>query len=575
MVNALLNNSRVRQVIENEHQNCELLKLFKSYLDNPHELREVTVLKQVLHDYIVNYNRENPMHPYDQSIFFNNTDQQDSPEFFDALMRTSPPLKELFSFETRQLKKCKTCKTALNTSAPIEPVTKLNLYSEDQIFSTKQLLKTSRHVPSIIPCQKCHPGINRPEINWADTNEVFISVPEILMLSVNSWEIFPPYMKKMQVVKPTPKLWIGDKVYILRSVVQHLGASKGKYSRFLANYFSRKKKVFTILLTYDPLKKIAGNGHYTAVLQHPTSNTYTITDDTMVYTQSEDFNIKHAYCLFYERLEEVPSNSSHSLPSVSQMFTIQNLINSLEHEMVLEPEVDSDGDVGVSVSQPDIPFTNFRRAPIPDPSEEIRKKIQEMSAKDGESAEDAHERFRQIINDLEINELAEYVWATNVEAHQELAPIEPKDAKTRENIEKLKEIHRDGLKQLNLGKSNIQNLNTENPFIAAAYDFEDALAKKFEEPEICTICQESSYDSKIGLRTRKCARCADEFRGAKLEGVNPKTFSKENKMIPCEIPEELKDLSFAESKIIALANPLLHIYARKGLSSLRGNCIGT
>ena len=120
------------------------------------------------------------------------------------------------------------------------------------------------------------------------------------------------------------------------------------------------------------------------------------------------------------------------------MFTIQNLINSLEHEMVLEPEVDSDGDVGVSVSQPDIPFTNFRRAPIPDPSEEIRKKIQEMSAKDGESAEDAHERFRQIINDLEINELAEYVLATNVEAHQELAPIQPKDAKIRENTPKRK-----------------------------------------------------------------------------------------------------------------------------------------
>ena len=255
MVNALLNSSRVRQVIENEHQNCELLKLFKSYLDHPQELRDVTVLKQVLHDYIVNYNRENPMHPYDQSIFFNNTGQQDSPEFFDALLRTSPPLKELFSFETRQLKKCKTCKTALNTSAPIEPVTKLNLYSEDQIFSTKQLLKTSRHVPSIIPCQKCHPGINRPEVNWADTNEVFISVPEILMLSVNSWEIFPPYMKKMQVVKPTPKLWIGDKVYILRSVVQHLGASKGKYSRYLANYFGIKKKVFPIFCTYDPLKK--------------------------------------------------------------------------------------------------------------------------------------------------------------------------------------------------------------------------------------------------------------------------------------------------------------------------------
>ena len=30
-------------------------------------------------------------------------------------------------------------------------------------------------------------------------------------------------------------------------------------------------------------------------------------------------------------------------------------------------------------------------------------------------------------------------------------------------------------------------------------------------------------------------------------------------MILSEIPEELKNLSFAESKIIALANPLLHI----------------
>ena len=331
----------------------------------------------------------------------------------------------------------------------------------------------------------------------------------------------------------------------------------------------------------NDLFQISAVGHYTAVLQNQSANNFTITDDTIISEKPENFNIKGAYCLFYERLEEIPSISTHSLPSVHQIPKIEDIINSLQDdEMLPETEeaydeaMDSDGDIGISASQPDIPFTNFNKAPIPDISEQMKKTIEELKPKEGESAKDAHERFSQHISGFSPKQVAEYILATNSEVKDELAPIPQKDKKKHENIEKLKQIHREGLKQLNLGKSNLQNLTTENPFVAAAFEFEDKLAKKFEQPEVCSICMESSYDVPIGPLTRKCPRCADEFRGAKLTGVDPKTFSKENKMIPADIPDELKGLSFAESKIIALANPLLHIYSRKGLSSLRGNCIG-
>ena len=227
MVNALLNNSRVRQLIENEHQNCPLLKLFKSYLEVPQASRSVVQLKQILQDYIVDYNNRNPQHPYDNSVFYNNQIQQDSPEFFDALLKTSEKLKELFAFETKELLKCKKCNKPLNINAPNYKNTKLMLYSGEEIFSTKQLLHDSRHVPAEIPCPTCIP--RPPEVNMADTNEVFVSLPEILMMTVNCWEVVQPFLKKNAIVKPSPKIWIGDKVYVLRSVVQHHGASKGKF----------------------------------------------------------------------------------------------------------------------------------------------------------------------------------------------------------------------------------------------------------------------------------------------------------------------------------------------------------
>ena len=48
-----------------------------------------------------------------------------------------------------------------------------------------------------------------------------------LMLTVNSWETVAPFLKKTQIVKPSPKIWIGEKVYVLQSIVQHHGISKG------------------------------------------------------------------------------------------------------------------------------------------------------------------------------------------------------------------------------------------------------------------------------------------------------------------------------------------------------------
>ena len=279
-----------------------------------------------------------------------------------------------------------------------------------------------------------------------------------------------------------------------------------------------------------------------------------------------------------------PSVSTYSLPSVHPIITCQELIEDIESEVVPQ-ETNSQGefighdsdDLMMSASQGMPPVANNAQNPAKPtitPSEKMKKTIEMMQPRDEETPEEAHKRFCQIIDGFDVRELSEYVCATNKEVSTLLAPIEQEDEEITENVEKLKAIRREGVEQLNLGGSNIGNLTTTNPIIQAAYEFEEALAEKFEDPEVCMICMESGYDKAIGLRTKKCSRCADEFRGHKLEGVNPKSFSMENKMIPLDIPPELQNLSFAEQKIISLANPLLFIYSRKGLSTLRGNCIG-
>ena len=227
MINALLNNSRVRQLIDREYENCELLKLFKQFLANPDNSWDVTLVKQVLHDFVENHNQQNPTDLLGRSLYFGNRQQQDSQEFFEALIRTSKPLMELFAFETKKCNKCQKCDTPLFVSDKTDQVHQLNLMSNHQEFSTKTLILESRNVPSDIPCKTCHPRRLQPEVNLADSNEIFASLPEILFLTVNSWEIVAPFLKKSQTVKPSPKIWIGEKVYVLRSIIQHHGVSKG------------------------------------------------------------------------------------------------------------------------------------------------------------------------------------------------------------------------------------------------------------------------------------------------------------------------------------------------------------
>ena len=340
-------------------------------------------------------------------------------------------------------------------------------------------------------------------------------------------------------------------------------------------------KVFllTYLFTYLIFNFFSASGHYTALLCDPSNNNVITTSDTYISAPSENTALKNAYCLFYERLEQIPSLSTHSLPSVHPISTCEEMIEAVDRELPpregenIGDFIGNDGDAVFSASQGD-PKANLERAPIVDPSVQMKQKIEDLKARENESAKNAHDRFCEIISQFTDEQLAEYVLVTNTDVSAKLAPVQQQNTEIRENIQKLKEIHRAGLKQLNHGKSNIGNLSKENPFIQAAYEFEEALEEKFQEPEMCCICLETHYEQKIGLRTRKCKRCAEEFRGAKLLGVNPKSFSMENKMIPAEIPLELQDLSFAELKLVSIATPLLHIYSRRGLSTLKGNCIG-
>ena len=232
MINALLNTSGVRRLIETEHENCELIALFRQFLQNPEKSWNVLLVKQLLHDYVVKYNQTHSI-PLTPSIFFNNTEQQDSPEFFLALIQTSKPLSELFEFEMKKFFKCQKCDTPLSVSDTIDTAQQLNLMSDQSNFSSKQLLLDSRQVPSDIPCKTCHPRRYQPKVNMADGNEVFVTLPQLLFITVNSWEPEPPFLKKHQNVKPSPTLWVGDKVYVLRSTIQHHGVSKGKTTRMI------------------------------------------------------------------------------------------------------------------------------------------------------------------------------------------------------------------------------------------------------------------------------------------------------------------------------------------------------
>ena len=152
------------------------------------------------------------------------------------------------------------------------------------------------------------------------------------------------------------------------------------------------------------------------------------------------------------------------------------------------------------------------------------------------------------------------------------------DDEIRANIIRLKCIRKAGLHKMNQSdetnqlQSNVEDLEPEdglsNPIFQATLKMEEKLTKMFKSNEACMVCQE--IDEKIGPKTKKCQRCAREARD-KTKSILK--FSKENLMIPDEIPDVLKDLSYAEICSIRLASPLVHIYSRKGLTSIKGHVI--
>ena len=83
--------------------------------------------------------------------------------------------------------------------------------TQKETFSTKELLSETRNVPSDTACKTCYPHGEEPPVNIAETNEVFLSLPQLLFITVNSWETVPPFLKKKQNVRATPTILVGDR----------------------------------------------------------------------------------------------------------------------------------------------------------------------------------------------------------------------------------------------------------------------------------------------------------------------------------------------------------------------------
>ena len=87
---------------------------------------------------------------------------------------------------------------------------------------------------------------------------------------------------------------------------------------------------------------------------------------------------------------------------------------------------------------------------------------------------------------------------------------------------------------------------------------------------ICIICKESWFNAFKHATGTICDRCNRE----KPNENECYTFSEENNMIPCSIPNELSILNDIEEASIKLIKPFLHIYKRKGGGvGFKGNCI--
>ena len=123
-------------------------------------------------------------------------------------------------------------------------------------------------------------------------------------------------------------------------------------------------------------------------------------------------------------------------------------------------------------------------------------------------------------------------------------------------------------KQLNRGESSIEH----DPFHAYcmgvplhnqrfAVENMQQFHKTFQKMQLylCQVCHEAwpLKSTKTAHETYQCKRC-------KMDKKFPKKFSRENNMLPSEVPIELQHLSQCEEILIARAFPIMQVYTKAG-----------
>ena len=127
-------------------------------------------------------------------------------------------------------------------------------------------------------------------------------------------------------------------------------------------------------------------------------------------------------------------------------------------------------------------------------------------------------------------------------------------------LEQLKDIHRKGIDNLNVGMSNVySNLTPDNPALKQGLVMMENLKEDFQRSDPCVICNESWFTNfTINETNGTCGRCEG------LAKKNLYTFGHENDMVPGPIPPCMKDLTYVEECAIKMAQPCMNVYCRKG-----------
>ena len=136
-------------------------------------------------------------------------------------------------------------------------------------------------------------------------------------------------------------------------------------------------------------------------------------------------------------------------------------------------------------------------------------------------------------------------------------------------LEEMKDIHRRGIDNLNVERSNVSNLTPDNPALKQGLVMTENLKNEYQRPDPCNICNESWFTNfKVNPKNGMCGRCEG------LAKKNLYTFGDRNAMVPGPIPQCLKDLTYVEECAIKLAQPVMNLYCRKGgKTGLVGNTI--